>query len=57
MLTKLTMYGLCLNPESDLCEVIKAHVVIGTETKVFKGLETLSVSDAIKSFFVNLLIM
>ena len=37
VLTELTMYGLCLKPGLNSCDVIKADVVIGKRTTLSKG--------------------
>ena len=54
MLTKLTMYGLCLHHETDSCHVFKANVVIGKKTILYHGQDTLSISDAVNRVFYQL---
>ena len=55
VLTKLTMYGLCLKPGLNSCDVIKADVVIGKRTTLYMGQNELKISDAVNRVFNQLL--
>ena len=55
VLTKLTMYGLCLKPGLNSCDVIKADVVIGERTTLYMGQNKLKIGDAVNRIFNQLL--
>ena len=55
VLTELTMYGLCLKPGQDSCDVIKADVVIGKRTTLYMGRNKLKIGDAVNRVFNQLL--
>ena len=53
--TELTMYGLCLKPGLNSCDVIKADVVIGKRTTLSMGPNKLKIGDAVNRVFNQLL--
>lgn len=57
IITHITFYGLYFVPDpgADKCEVYKVNVKLGKDTIVYKGKETLTVSDAFNRVFQEML--
>ena len=53
LLTQVVMYGMCLKPAIDFCDVIRADAVIGKKTQIYMSNNKLSIADAVNRVFVS----